>query len=119
MEERIPNGTIIKDIRSTIEYTIVSSICLEDDIGHYLYQFGDQKSKGFGLYRWEFDIVSAPPIIKQKGINTEIEINILKDHINSLKMDIKFLNDSIIKMVNTETMIIDALGKLATIAKEG
>lgn len=58
MEERIENGTIVKEIGTNRELKIVDAIETNNQFGYgvYLYRFEGLLNTGFGLYRKEFKI---------------------------------------------------------------
>ena len=67
MEERVLNDTLIKHNSTGINYIICDATETNNQFGYGVYLYSvkatnvtDQLSKGFGLYRQEFTIVSEP-----------------------------------------------------------
>jgi len=65
MEERVPNGTKVKELETNTIYTIVDAIETDNKWlqGVYLYRFEGKLDTGFGLYRHEFEIVKDTKVI--------------------------------------------------------
>jgi len=61
MEERIPDNTIVKENDNGAKLEIINVVKTDNLHGYgvYLYQFKNQLSKGFGLYRNEFTIITT------------------------------------------------------------
>ena len=74
MEERIENGTVVKNkvigIFKGLELKIATAIELNNERGVYWYHFEDPPYPGYGLYRTEFEIISLP---KVESIEERIE----------------------------------------------
>lgn len=60
-EERVPNGTMVKDIYDNTIYKIVDAIETNNQWGYgvYLYRFEGKLDTGFGLYRRRFEVLKS------------------------------------------------------------
>jgi hypothetical protein len=58
-EERLPNGTKVKEISTNEVFTIVDAIETNNQFGYgvYLYRFEGKLDTGFGLYRKEIGVI--------------------------------------------------------------
>lgn len=65
MEERIPNGTKVREIKTDEIYKIVDAIKTNNQFGYgvYLYRFEGKTDTGFGLYRNHFEIIKNTKVI--------------------------------------------------------
>ena len=59
MEERVPNGTMVKGMHDNKTYKIVGAIETDNRwfYGVHLYRFEEKLDIGFGLYRREFKVI--------------------------------------------------------------